>query len=109
MILPLHRNLDQARESALGGASLGTTRRGIGPAYEDKVGRRAIRLGDLREPDQIARKVENMLLHHNALLRGMGRKELNADDIANGLLKIAPQVLPFADVVWKHLVKKTIP
>ena len=103
LILPLHRNLDQARESALGGASLGTTRRGIGPAYEDKVGRRAIRLGDLREPDQIARKVENMLLHHNALLRGMGRKELDADDIANGLLKIAPQVLPFADVVWKHL------
>ena len=103
LILPLHRNLDQARESALGGASLGTTRRGIGPAYEDKVARRAIRLGDLRDPDQIARKVGIMLLHHNALLRGMGHEELDADDIVNGLVEVAPRVLPFADVVWKHL------
>ena len=72
LILPLHQGLDLAREAALGGEKIGTTGRGIGPAYEDKVGRRAIRVGDLADPDLLEQRVDQLLLHHNALLRGLG-------------------------------------
>ncbi len=103
LILPVHSNLDQAREKALGNAKIGTTGRGIGPAYEDKVGRRAIRAGDLTEPDLLPEKVEKLLLHHNALLRGFGEPELDRDDLVKQLLDIAPKIVPFIGVVWRTL------
>jgi len=103
LILPLHRNLDKAREVALGKAKIGTTGRGIGPAYEDKVARRAIRLGDLAVPETLDGKIKALLLHHNALLRGLGEPELDGGDLRDQLLAIAPDVLPYADAVWKTL------
>ena len=103
LILPLHRNLDRARESALGSARIGTTGRGIGPAYEDKVARRAIRLGDLADEAVVAEKVNVLLLHHNALLRGLGLPEADPMVLLDELSKVAPAVLPFADAVWKRL------
>jgi len=103
LILPLHRNLDKAREAALGKAKIGTTGRGIGPAYEDKVARRAVHLGDLAVPETLDGKIEALLLHHNALLRGLGESELDGGDLRDQLLAIAPDVLPYADAVWKTL------
>ena len=103
LILPVHRNLDLARERALGNARIGTTGRGIGPAYEDKVGRRAIRAGDLSEPDVLADKVAVLLLHHNALLRGFGMPELDRDEVLAELEGIAPKILPFVGVAWRTL------
>lgn len=103
LILPLHRALDQARESALGKDRIGTTGRGIGPAYEDKVARRAIRVGDLAEPQVLAEKVDRLLLHHNALLRGLGLPEVDRDGLIQALEEIAPKILPFAGTVWKQL------
>ena len=109
LILPLHANLDQAREAALGKAKIGTTGRGIGPAYEDKVARRAIRAGDLADAELIKAKVDKMLFHHNALLRGLGQDELNGEDIVASLLELAPKLLPYVDTTWKVLdeVKKS--
>ena len=101
LILPVHVNLDQAREKAAGKAKIGTTGRGIGPAYEDKVGRRAIRAGDLSEPDLLPGRVEKLLTHHNALLRGMGMEELEAQPIVDMLVEIAPKITPYVDTVWK--------
>ncbi|MCG8510461.1 MAG: adenylosuccinate synthase [Rhodospirillales bacterium] len=103
LILPVHRNLDQAREVALGNAKIGTTGRGIGPAYEDKVGRRAIRAGDLAEPALLPEKVEKLLLHHNALLRGFGQPELDRDEVVRELVEIAPKLVPFVGTVWRTL------
>jgi adenylosuccinate synthase len=103
LILPLHRNLDKVREMALGKARIGTTGRGIGPAYEDKVARRAIRLGDLADKHLYSGKVTTLLLHHNALLRGLGMPEVDADALVAELAEVAPKVLPFADTVWKTL------
>ena len=103
LILPLHRNLDKARETALGNSKIGTTGRGIGPAYEDKVARRAIRLGDLSDPQVVSEKLDTLLLHHNALLRGLGMPEVSHDELLSDLLAIAPNVLPYADTVWKTL------
>jgi adenylosuccinate synthase len=103
LILPLHRNLDKARELALGNARIGTTGRGIGPAYEDKVARRAIRLGDLADAGVVADKLTAMLVHHNALLRGLGHAEIDRNELLTALLDIAPKVLPYADTVWKTL------
>ena len=103
LILPLHQGLDLAREAALGGEKIGTTGRGIGPAYEDKVGRRAIRVGDLADPDLLEQRVDQLLLHHNALLRGLGSKEKEKTEILDQLLEIAPKILPFADTVWRRL------
>ncbi|MCH8214092.1 MAG: adenylosuccinate synthase [Proteobacteria bacterium] len=103
LILPLHRALDQARESALGKDRIGTTGRGIGPAYEDKVARRAIRVGDLAEPQVLAEKVDRLLLHHNALLRGLGLPEVDRDGLIQALEEITPKILPFAGTVWKQL------
>ncbi|MCH6590361.1 MAG: adenylosuccinate synthase [Alphaproteobacteria bacterium] len=103
LILPLHRVLDQARESALGKARIGTTGRGIGPAYEDKVARRAIRVGDLAEPQVLGEKVDRLLLHHNALLRGLGLPEVDRDGLIQALEEITPRILPFAGAIWKQL------
>jgi len=103
LILPLHANLDKAREKALGTAKIGTTGRGIGPAYEDKVARRAIRAGDLNDAQLVKDKVEKLLFHHNALLRGFGDTQLVAQDIVNELMELAPKLLPYIDTTWKTL------
>lgn len=106
LILPLHRELDALRENAAGvGARIGTTKRGIGPAYEDKVGRRAIRLVDLLDSEALPAKVERLLAHHNPLRRGLGIEEVNADALVAELRAIAPKVLPFMDRVWELLDK----
>lgn len=106
LILSLHRELDGIREDANSGLKIGTTRRGIGPAYEDKVGRRAIRLIDLSEPDTLMPKIERLLSHHNALRRGMGLGEIDAQTIYDELISIAAEILPFMDQVWRVLDDK---
>ncbi len=103
LILPLHRDLDLLREKALGKAKIGTTGRGIGPAYEDKVARRAIRVGDLAEPDVLSDRVEGLLFHHNALRRGLGETEIEAAELLATLQDVAPKILPYAGVVWQEL------
>ena len=103
LILPLHPLLDHAREAARGAARIGTTGRGIGPAYEDKVGRRAIRLCDLADPDGLAPRVDHLLDHHNALLRGLGAETFDRDELIEKLRAVAPRILPFAAPVW-HLL-----
>ena len=103
LILPLHGAVDRAREAARGSDKLGTTGRGIGPAYEDKVGRRAIRLCDLADKNMILQRVDGLLLHHNALLRGLGSPEIDPEVVVEELLAIAPRVLPYADRVWHCL------
>jgi adenylosuccinate synthase len=106
LILPLHRELDAIRENANKATAIGTTQRGIGPAYEDKVGRRAIRLMDLADPQTLPHKIERLLTHHNALRRGLGLPEVDADALLKELTAVAPQVLPFADSVWNLLDHK---
>jgi len=103
LILPLHRELDQIREAAAGAGKIGTTGRGIGPAYEDKVGRRAIRVNDLNDLGSIGPKVERLLSHHNALRRGLGQGEVKAGELIAQLAEIAPRILPFSDAVWALL------
>ena len=103
LILPVHPALDRAREAARGAGAIGTTGRGIGPAYEDKVARRAIRLCDLAEPDTLSAKLDELLLHHNALLRGLGAPEFAKDDLLRRLAAWAPRLLPFAEAVWERL------
>lgn len=105
LILPLHRELDQLREDAAGAAKIGTTGRGIGPAYEDKVGRRAIRVQDLATLATLDPKVERILVHHNALRRGLGQPEIGKDKLIAELTEIAPKILPFMDVTWDLLDK----
>ena len=106
LILPFHAAIDVAREAAReqGGAEkIGTTGRGIGPAYEDKVARRAIRLCDLADEATIAFKVERLLAHHNALLRGLGLPEVKPDQLIAELKDLAPKILPYAGPVWQLL------
>jgi adenylosuccinate synthase len=103
LILPLHRELDQVREAAAGTEKIGTTGRGIGPAYEDKVGRRAIRVQDLGMPSALGPKVDRILAHHNALRRGLGQPEIAKDQLIADLTEIAPKVLPYMDVTWELL------
>ena len=103
LILPLHQELDVARENQLGKAKIGTTGRGIGPAYEDKVARRAIRVGDLGEPDVLDQRIAKLLMHHNALRRGMGENEIEAGALKAMLIEVAPKILPFIGVVWQEL------
>ena len=103
LILPLHRELDTIRETSNSGTRIGTTKRGIGPAYEDKVGRRALRVIDLADFSSLPSKVENLLLHHNALRRGLGKTEFQAADLIAQLKEIAPKVLPFVGPVWHRL------
>jgi adenylosuccinate synthase len=104
LILPLHQELDAVRESS--NARIGTTRRGIGPAYEDKVGRRAIRLMDLADLPALGPKLERLLAHHNALRRGLGLEPVGVDALHDQLARIAPQVLPYMDSVWSLLDQK---
>ena len=92
LILPFHREMDEIREDAAGKAKLGTTRRGIGPCYEDKVGRRSIRVMDLRSKSNLDSRLENVLLHHNAIRKGLKKKFLKKD-LLDKLLKIAPEIL----------------
>ncbi|MDP2781080.1 adenylosuccinate synthase [Devosia sp.] len=106
LILSLHRELDAIREDSNSGLKIGTTKRGIGPAYEDKVGRRAIRLVDLSEPDTLMVKIERLLTHHNALRRGMGLAEIDAQTIYDELIAVAADILPFMDQVWRVLDDK---
>jgi adenylosuccinate synthase len=103
LILPLHRELDQLREEAAGTEKIGTTGRGIGPAYEDKVGRRAIRVQDLASPETLGPKIDRVLAHHNALRRGLGQPEVSKDKLIAELTEIAPKVLPYMDVSWELL------
>jgi adenylosuccinate synthase len=103
LILPLHRELDQLREAAAAEQRIGTTGRGIGPAYEDKVGRRAIRAQDLKNMGTLGPKVDRLLVHHNALRRGLGVAEIGKDVLMRELSEIAPKILPFVDVVWSLL------
>ncbi|KAA6205507.1 MAG: adenylosuccinate synthase [Candidatus Tokpelaia sp.] len=104
LILSLHRNLDAERENmAAAGLKIGTTKRGIGPAYEDKVGRRSIRLADLAEPESLMPKIERLLVHHNALRRGMGEQEIKPQNIYAELMEVAADLLPFMARGWKIL------
>jgi adenylosuccinate synthase len=106
LILPLHRELDALRESSNETTRIGTTRRGIGPAYEDKVGRRAIRLMDLADGSTLDAKIERLLAHHNALRRGLGLEAISARAIRDDLMQVAPHALPFMDTVWSLLEHK---
>jgi adenylosuccinate synthase len=103
LILPLHGALDRAREAARGEHKIGTTGRGIGPAYEDKVARRAIRICDLAEPETLSAKLDELLLHHNTLLRGLGAEPFEKAVLLDRLLELAPLLLPFAEPVWERL------
>jgi adenylosuccinate synthase len=103
LILPWHKDIDAAREGALGSAQIGTTKRGIGPAYEDRVGRRAIRVADLSDPAALDMKLERLIAHHTPLRTGLGLPAPNAADLKAELLKIAPQVLAYSQPVWKIL------
>lgn len=103
LILSVHQELDVIRETSNAATTLGTTRRGIGPAYEDKVGRRAIRMRDLLNMEALPGKVDRLLLHHNALRRGMGHNEVSADVLLKQIHEIAPKVVPFMAPVWHFL------
>ena len=106
LILPIHGELDRARETQNNVAKIGTTGRGIGPAYEDKVGRRAIRVADLGDPATLETRVDRMLQHHDTLRRGMGLPEVDRTALLAALQEIAPSVLKFAAPVWKVLAEK---
>ncbi len=103
LILSVHRELDQWRESSNAGTRIGTTGRGIGPAYEDKVGRRAIRVNDLKTLETLTPKIERLLSHHNALRRGFGQPEITVEAIYKELSEIAGAMLPYIDTVWRLL------
>ena len=100
LILPFHQEMDEIREDAAGKSKIGTTRRGIGPAYEDKVGRRSIRIMDLRSKSNLDKRLEHVLLHHNAIRKGLGKKTYKKDKLMKDLLKIAPDILKFSKPVW---------
>ncbi|MGB0831445.1 MAG: adenylosuccinate synthase [Paracoccaceae bacterium] len=106
LILPVHGELDRARETQNNVAKIGTTGRGIGPAYEDKVGRRAIRVADLADPATLETRVDRMLQHHDTLRRGMGLPQVDRTALLAALQEIAPSVLKFAAPVWKVLAEK---
>ena len=114
LILPFHREMDEIREDAAGKGKIGTTRRGIGPAYEDKVGRRSIRVMDLRSEKNLDQRLETVLLHHNAIRKGLGKKIFEKKQLKEDLLKIAPEILKFSQPVWlkidqfKKLKKKIL-
>jgi adenylosuccinate synthase len=103
LILPLHRELDVIREEAAGTSKIGTTGRGIGPAYEDKVGRRAIRVQDLKNLATLGAKVDRILVHHNALRAGLGKELVSKEKLMAELTEVAPKILPFMDVTWDLL------
>ena len=100
LILPFHKEMDEIREDAAGNEKIGTTRRGIGPAYEDKVGRRSIRVMDLRSEKNLDQRLELVLSHHNAIRKGLGKKIFEKQKLKKNLLKIAPEILKFSRPVW---------
>ena len=100
LILPFHREMDEIREDAAGKSKIGTTRRGIGPAYEDKVGRRSIRVMDLRSETNLDSRLETVLLHHNAIRKGLGKKIFEKEKLKEQLLEIAPEILQYSQPVW---------
>ena len=100
LILPFHQEMDEIREDAAGIGKIGTTRRGIGPCYEDKVGRRSIRVMDLRSESNLDKRLENVLSHHNAIRKGLNKKIFEKGDLMQKLLKIAPEILKYAQPVW---------
>ncbi|WP_322044260.1 adenylosuccinate synthase [Paraburkholderia sp. J67] len=102
LVLPVHRAIDAAQER-LRAQPIGTTLRGIGPAYEDKVGRRGLRVCDLVEPELLAQKLDGLLAHHNAWFRGLGLEPFPLDKMLNDLLALAPRILPFVGRVWERL------
>ena len=106
LILPVHQDLDKIREDAAGKSKIGTTGRGIGPAYEDKIGRRAIRLADLADIVTLETRIERLLAHHNALRIGLGVSKIDGEQLKKELLEIAPLVLKYAAPVWKILDEK---
>ncbi len=101
LILPFHKEMDQIREDKAGKNKIGTTRRGIGPAYEDKVGRRSIRVMDLRSEDHLNKRLDEVLNHHNAIRKGLGKTVYKKENLKKDLLKIAPQILNYAKPTWK--------
>jgi adenylosuccinate synthase len=103
LILPFHPALDKAREAARGDAKIGTTGRGIGPAYEDRVARRAIRVADLAEPETLSFKLDELLRHYNTLLRELGSETFAKDALMTHLLGLAPKILPFAEPLWERM------
>ncbi len=103
LILPVHQALDQALEATRGDGKIGTTKRGIGPAYEDKVARRGIRVCDLKHPEELKDKIVKMMFHHNILLSGLGADPMDATEIFDKLMEIAPDILHYAAPVWKDL------
>ena len=103
LILPFHKEMDEIREDAAGNAKIGTTRRGIGPAYEDKIGRRSIRVMDLVSEKNLDHRLETVLIHHNAIRKGLGKKIYEKNQLKKDLLKIAPEILKFSKPVWKKL------
>lgn len=105
LILPIHGQIESALEEARGADAIGTTRRGIGPAYEDRVGRRAVRLCDLADPEALTQRVDALLLYNNAILRGLGQPEVERDALIESLQEIAPKVLPFSGRVWERLAE----
>jgi adenylosuccinate synthase len=105
LILPFHKEMDEIREDSAGKAKIGTTRRGIGPAYEDKVGRRSIRVMDLLSKENLNHRLETVLMHHNAIRKGLGKKIFKKDKLKNDLLKIAPKILKYSQPVWKKIDK----
>ena len=102
LVLPLHRDLDAMREDAAS-QKIGTTKRGIGPAYEDKVGRRAIRAIDLKDPASLPAKIERLLAHHNVLRRGFGHAEVDAAALLAALNEVAPKITPYLGSSWREL------
>jgi len=100
LILPFHKEMDEIREDVAGKGKIGTTRRGIGPAYEDKVGRRSIRVMDLRSESNLDKRLENVLFHHNAIRKGLGKKTFKKNKLKKDLLMIAPEILKFSQPVW---------
>jgi len=100
LILPFHKEMDEIREDSAGKGKIGTTRRGIGPAYEDKVGRRSIRLMDLNSESNLDKRLDNILFHHNAIRKGLNKKIYKKDDLKKQLLKMAPEILKFSHPVW---------
>ncbi len=103
LILPFHKEMDEIREDSAGKSKIGTTRRGIGPAYEDKIGRRSIRVMDLSSENNLDRRLDSVLQHHNSIRKGLGKPEFKKDQLKIDLLKIAPKILQFSQPVWKRI------
>jgi len=103
LILPFHKEMDEIREDAAGKAKIGTTRRGIGPAYEDKVGRRSIRVMDLLSEKNLDNRLNTVLMHHNAIRKGLGKSIYQKDKLKKDLMKIAPEILNYSQPVWKKI------